>query len=472
MRRKTQNFLPGFFQDDSADDKTLKIVQQYRNIFKAFHEYLTTKCPEIEQLAHEDLKTLCKPKTSKTSRSRTPDYTTQNLFRAVLVRILCHLTWRGTTIAIAESNTLQNFCRLSKKETINPYLICLAANHLSPETWRNINTLFGYHMIDAGKITPETVRVDGTVVETNIHYPTDSSLCWDVYRTIVRIVEKVRELGFDLYLPDFRFHLKKVKSLNFLINRFAKSKDKKRQRMVKEWYRMIINRTGEAVGKAQAIVAALLKIGNEVATALATQLNAFIPWMEQIVSVARRRWSGEKVPNEEKVFSLFERHTELIIKGKQHKPLEFGHLVWLSQTREKFILFCEACEISPPETTLLREAIERQEELYGEKPKNVAADKGIHPGKEEMEDLLEEYEGEVEYLGVPSRTNDFGDNEMGCAQRFRAGIEGTISFLKRSFGLSRCVFKGFRGFCRFVGGAVFCHNLLTMVRADLALPDG
>ena len=470
MRQKTQNFLPGFFQDD---DETIKIVQEYRNIFKAFHEYLTTKCPEIEQLAHNDLKGLCKPKASrKSSRSRTPDFTTQNLFRAILVRILGNLTWRGTTIAIAESRTLQNFCRLFDKETINPYLICQAAIHLSPETWRNINTLFGYHMIDAGKITPETVRVDGTVVETNIHYPTDSSLCWDAYRTIVRFFQKVCELGFGPYLPDFRFHLKKIKSLNFMINRFAKSKDKKRQRMVRAWYRAIINRTGEAVGKAVAIVAALLKIGDEQMTALATQLNEFVPWMEQIVSVARRRWGGEKVPNEEKVFSLFEWHTELIKKGKQSKPIEFGHLVWLSQTREKFILFCEACEISPPENTLLPVAIERQEELYGEKPKNVAADKGFHPGKDELEDLLDDYEGEVEFLGVPSRTDDFGDEEMKHAQRFRAGIEGTISFLKRSFGLSRCVFKGFRGFCRFVGGAVFCHNLLTMVRADLAAADG
>jgi hypothetical protein len=120
---------------------------------------------------------------------------------------------------------------------------------------------------------------------------------------------------------------------------------------------------------------------------------------------------------------------------------------------------------------LIPVTMDRHEELFGAKPKNAAMDKGFHPGKEEFEDLLDEYEDDVEYLGVPAWINDFGDEEMNRFQRFRAGIEGTISFLKRSFGLSRCVFKGFRGFCRFVGSGVFCHNLLTMIRADLAAAD-
>jgi len=327
-------------------------------------------------------------------------------------------------------------------------------------------------MIDEGKITPETIRADGTVVETNIHHPMDPSLCWDVYRTIARIVEKVREIGFGPYLPGFRFHPHKIKSLNFKIHKFAKSKCAKRKKKVRERYKIIIDRTGEAVAKAKEIAAALWRTGNELAVAFAVQLNEFIPWMEQIVSVARRRFGGEKVPNTEKVFSLFEPHTELIIKGKWNKPFELGHLVWFSSTREKFIVDWDACEISPPESTLLSGVIERHEELYGAKPKNVAMDKGWHPGKEVMEDLLDEYEGEVDFLGVPAKLQDFGDEEMGRFQRFRAGIEGTISFLKRSFGLSRSVFKGFRGFCRFVGSGVFCHNLLTMIRSDLALRDG
>ena len=470
MRQKTQNILSGLFRNDQTDNKVNKNVQHYRNLYKTFDEFLTEN-PEIERLVHNILKKLCELK-PKSDRSRTPDYTTQNLFRAVIVMRMENLDYRGATIAIAESATLQNFCRLFDKETINHSLICQAAGRISPEIWHKMNTLFGRRMIDEKKVTSKTIRTDGTVVETNIHHPTDSSLCWDSYRTIDRLVEKARDLGFGWYLRAFRFHPKKIKQLNFRINRFAKSKDKKRKKLVRKYYRTIINRTGEAVAKAKEIVAALLAIGNEVATAIAMQLNEFLPWMERIVDVARRRFNGEKVPNSEKVFSLFERHTELIIKGKQSKPIEFGHLVRLAQTREKFILDYVVYELNPSEMTLLPEVIERHAELYKAYPENVATDKGYHPGKDAMKELVEKYKGKVKFLGVPARTNDFANEKMGRFQRFRAGIEGTISFLKRCFGLSRCVFKGFRGFCRFVGSAVFCHNMLTMARAKLAPPDG
>jgi len=190
--------------------------------------------------------------------------------------------------------------------------------------------------------------------------------------------------------------------------------------------------------------------------------------MKKIVDVARRRFRGEKVENEEKIFSLFEPHTELIKKGKKNKPIEFGHLVVVSQTPEKFITDCIVSEVSPPESTMVPTVIKNHEEIFGAKPLGLAADKGFHPGAEEMEDLRDEYEGEVEFLGIPSRPNDFGGEEMRLYQRFRAGIEGTISFLKRCFGLARVRFKGFKGFCREVALSVFCHNLTVMARQDLS----
>lgn len=109
----------------------------------------------------------------------------------------------------------------------------------------------------------------------------------------------------------------------------------------------------------------------------------------------------------------------------------------------------------------------RHEENFGGKPKGIAMDMGCHPGGEAMEDLRDEYEGEVEFFGVPARQNDFGDVEMSMYQRFRAGIEGSLSHLKRCFGLTRVRFKGFKGFCREVGLSIFCHNLKTMARKDL-----
>jgi len=469
MRPKTKNIFSEFFRLDPASTKPENTtsntnVQHYRHLYKTFDDYLT-KYPEIEQLVHEDLKQLCQ---RKPGRERTPDFTTQNLFRAVLVMRLECLSLRDTEIAIAESTTLQRFCRLDKKETISFQLIDQTHLALSPQTWQSLNEFFATRMVTEKKIDPDYVRSDGTVVETNIHWPTDSSLCYDCYRTVDRIVENARKAGLGPVLKGFRFHVAKIKRMDFRISQNAAAKSDDRKRRYKKDYDTIISRTQDIVRKAAEIVKLLNAEGSTSAICFATELAGYLPTMQTIVSVARRRFAGETVPHAEKVFSLFEPHTELIKKGKKNKPVEFGHLIFLTQTREKFITDCILSERSPSETTMLGEVVERHEEQFGRKPLGIAMDKGCHPGKEEMEYLLHEYDDEVEFIGIPSRSNDFGDAQMSRYQRFRAGIEGSISFLKRCLGLTRVFFQGFRGFCQGVGSAIFCHNLLAMARRDLA----
>ena len=469
MRQKTKNIFPEFFSLETKsakteNEKTNKDVRHYRDLYKTFDDYLK-KYPEIEQLAHEELKRLCK---DDATRNRTPEFTTQNLFRAAIVMRMEQLSLRDTEVAIAESLTLQRFCRLHKKETVSFQLIDRALLAISPETWQSFNAAFAARMVAEKKIDPAYVRSDGTVVETNIHWPTDSSLCYDCYRTVNRIVENAREAGLSPVLKAFRFHVGKIKTLHFRINQNATVKSDDRKKRYKEDYDTIISRTEDVVCKAEEIIQRLNADGSDAAIVFAAELAGYLPIMRTIVSVARRRFKGEKVPNEEKVFSLFEPHTELIKKGKKDKPIEFGHLIFITQTREKFITDCILYEKSPSETTMLPEVVDRHEDQFGRKPLGIAMDKGCHPGKETMEDLRDDYEDEVEFIGIPSRSNDFADEEMGRYQRFRAGIEGSISFLKRCFGLTRVFFKGFKGFCRGVGSAIFCHNFLVMARRDLA----
>jgi IS5 family transposase len=467
MRQKNKNIFPEFFSNDEAtNDSANKNVQHYRNVYKTIDDFLK-KYPEIEQLAHEELKDLCNPN-SLGHRQRTPDFTTQNLFRAVLVMKLEGLSFRDTEVEIAEKPTLQNFCRLDKKSTISFQLINQSSLALSAETWQNVNQFFAARMVAEEKIGVDSIRSDGTVVETNIHWPTDSSLCYDVYRTVARIVANAREAGLGDVLKGFRFHVDKIKALAFRINQNASAKSKDRKRRYENDYETIISRTEDVVVKAEEIVRLLRAQGSEMALVFAAELSGYLPWMKKIVDVARRRRNGEKVPNEEKVFSLFETHTELIKKGKKSAPIEYGHLLFISQTPEKFITDFIVNEISPSETTMLPEMVERHEDMFGRKPLGIAMDKGCHPGRDKMEDLLDDYEDEIEFIGIPSRSNDFADAEMSCYQRFRAGIEGSISFLKRCFGLTRVLFKGFKGFCRGVGLSIFCHNLLVMARKELS----
>jgi IS5 family transposase len=197
--------------------------------------------------------------------------------------------------------------------------------------------------------------------------------------------------------------------------------------------------------------------------AIASVLADYLPVMRQVASVARRRaLDGEKVPNDEKVFSIFEPHTELIQRGRRGKPIEFGHKVLLTQSKEKFITDYVVLEKNRGDDKLLPMVLDRHYEKFSRRPESVAADMGFRPDA----DTFEELEEEVDYLSVPRRTRDFGDAMMRVWQQWRAGIEGTISCLKRVFRLARCCFRGFKNFASAVGSAVFCHNLTILAKTS------
>lgn len=441
----------------TTDEQQNEIVREYRNEYKKLSEILDAR-PEILDMVHRDLEQLSK---ATTGRGRKPTFTSENLFRAILVMQREGLDYREASVRIAESDTLQRFCRLLKKPTIDFTLLNKAFGVVQPETWETINHQLALGALSEQTISVEDVRTDTTVTECNIHWPTDSSLLWDTYRVAAREISHGRD--FAPHLVPWRFHLKKIKKLHLFVTRYASSKSKSRLRKVRQTMKTLIVRVEEVLEKADQFVAGARRSTCSEVMWIGEQLAARLPAMRQAVSVARRReFDGEKVPNEDKVFSIFEPHTELIKRGRRGRPIEFGHKVLLTQSKEKFITDYVVLEKNCTDDQLLPLVIERHEERFGSRPKSVAADKGFCPA----EDTYEELEEEVDYLAVPRRTRDFGDTLMGIWQQWRAGIEGTISCLKRVFRLARCSFRGFKNFASAVGSAVFCHNLRILAKTS------
>jgi len=189
------------------------------------------------------------------------------------------------------------------------------------------------------------------------------------------------------------------------------------------------------------------------------ELRAYLPAMKTIVATARRaQVNGETVPARDRVFSLFEPHTELIKRGRRQRPVEFGHKVLLCESAEKFITDYEVYEKQEADCDLTESVIERHQKLFGRRPEVLAADKGFCPAEAKFAELAEQ----VDTLAIPRRMRDFVDKVLAHWQAFRAGIEGTISGLKRAFRLIRCFFRGFRSFASAVGLGVFCHNLIVL----------
>jgi IS5 family transposase len=203
-----------------------------------------------------------------------------------------------------------------------------------------------------------------------------------------------------------------------------------------------------------------------VALEIADKLEHYNALGVRVVDQTRRRvLAGEVVPNDEKLFSIFEPHTELLKRGKAGKDMEFGHMIQILQVRKKFITDYSVFERKPVEHALVNEALERHKDLFGSYPETLAADKGYY---EDMRAIggLEEKVRVVSIAKKGARTQEEKSRERDplfrLAQRFRAGVEGTISFLKRALRLARCMNKGWQHFAATVGATVFAHNLLVL----------
>jgi len=451
MRRKMEAVL----SFESSDEGLPKVVRDYRDRYRAISQVLDRN-PEILDLVHKDLQKL----SEGDSRGRGGDYTSENILRALVVQHREGLPFREAVIRIGSDPFLQDFLRMRKRPVMDFTFLDRCFLAIRPETWKRVNDLLGRHAVQEKVVEPAVIRADTTVVETNIHYPTDASLLWDTWRVASRLLKEAREV--DAASCPHRFHDRKIKRLYLYVTRYMPSTSKRRQQKVKASFRMLIERTGWIVAIAAEFCGLAASRGNGL-TGLALELEAYLPAMKKIVATARRaQLEGETVPASERVFSLFEQHTELIKRGRRQKPVEFGHKVLLCQSAEKFITDYEVYETQHADCELTESVIERHEKLFGTRPEVLAADKGFCPAEEKYEELRRQ----VQTLAIPRRMQDFVDKVLAHWQAFRAGIEGTISGLKRAFRLVRCFFKGFRSFQRAVGLGVFCHNLIVLAEHE------
>ena len=279
------------------------------------------------------------------------------------------------------------------------------------------------------------------------------------WRVAARLLRQGRALAPET-VPH-RFHDRKVKRLYLFITRYITSKNPRRQRKVRVAFRKLIVRVEWIVEAACWFCDWAPLVSNLELTAIADELRRFLPAMKRVVDQARRaQIEGQKVPAAERVFSIFEPHTELIKRGRRQKPVEFGHMVLLCQSPEKFITDYEAYLHRRADCQLTEEVIERHEGLFDKTPEVLAADMGFCPDEEKYEEL----QGRVETLAIPRRMRDLADAAMSMWRSFRAGIEGTISGLKRAFRLARCHYRGFKRFAAALGLGVFCHNLVVLAK--------
>jgi len=332
---------------DFTHKSRLKVVNEYRAKYKLISQ-LVDDSPQLVSLVHQDLAKML----SKSNNRRKSEYTSEQILRSLIVMFVEQDSYRKVVVRIENSEFLRDFVGLGIKAIMDFGFLNKAFDVLSDETWQTMNRVLAQYAKEQEKISSEKLRMDTTIYETNIHYPTDSSLLWDSFRTLARLLQQIqRELP---HLPlNHRFHDKKIKKPALFITRNGSSNNKSKKRKVKSTYRKLIARVNWIVEIARNALSVLEAAGYD-----AELLVHYIPIVEKIAGQAEQRvFQGVKLAANEKVYSLFEEHTELLKRGKAGKPIEFGHKILITQTGEKFIHHYEVFPERPEDKELVTPAV-------------------------------------------------------------------------------------------------------------------
>jgi IS5 family transposase len=398
-------------------------------------------------------------------RSGAKGMSAEQVLRCTIVKILFGFSYEELAFHIVDSQCLRWFCRIGiaeegfKKSALNRNI-----KAITDQTWEMINRdILGYakqENIEKGR----SVRTDCTCVESNIHKPRDSDQLWDAVRVLTRLIARSRD-EFGLKVAGFCNHKRRAKRRMLAVMN-AKNKTQR-----KAAYVDLLKVTGKVLDYARIAVEAIKKNSiDPLSFPLFADIEHYADLTEQVVSQTQRRvLQGESVAAQEKVVSIFEPHTDVIVKDRRD-PI-FGHKICLTGGASNLILDCLIVEGNPADTELAIPMLDRQKEIYNRYPLKVCFDGGF-ASKDNLKQAKARKIKDVCF----AKKRGLEETEMCRSEyvyhrlrRFRAGIESGISWLKRCMGLTRCMWKGWHAFKSYVWSSIVAANLLTLARARL--PD-
>lgn len=416
------------------------------------------------------------PHSLTTGRHSTP---VEVLIRALTLKHAQGWTYEETEEALRNNLMVKTFCRLYAHAAPDDTVLIRWDNVLKPSTLEALNE----RVVQAARQVKVTrgrkLRTDTTVVQTNIHYPTDSTLLADGIRVISRIAKKAKQgvaslgEGASVSKALFRDRMRSVKTRVKTIFTVSKGKTDLAKAQLKQTYQEVIDITRAGVKQAIQLASTLQRIvaGTEGAVAerirrLVTQLEEVVPRVEQVIDQGVRRVLKEQVvPSAQKIVSLFEPHTAIIQKDKPGHATEFGRKVKLDEVEGGIISHYTIETGNPSDSQLFCESLDTHKRRFGKPPDLAAADRGFWSSDNEAYALREG----VKKVVLPKRGKRSAERLAHEHQpwfrkgiRFRAGIEGRISVVKRAQGLERCLNHGEEGFSRWVGWGVVGANLFKI----------
>lgn len=414
--------------------------------------------PKLYELAYRDLIGL---KDAETGRI---GMTAEQVVRAAILKQYRSLSYEELAFHLDDSASFRAFARLSRGQHPSASTLQDNIKALSETTWEDIQRIIVQYAAAKGIEKGRTIRVDSTATATDIHYPTDSRLLQDLIGAITRLLMEGRQLR---PVPSYSYsdHRRVVKK------RVLKILNSKDQSERKQCYRDLLGIATQVKGYAVAASALLWVYQNPemeqvvCARVLAQELERLVGLLDRVADQTKRRvLDGEKVPAGDKVVSVFECHTDIIAKG--NRETVYGHKLFVAGGQSGLVLDCVIQRGNPADSNLFIPLLERQEKLFQRVPRQVAADGGFAS----VDNLRQAKKRGITDVSF-SKRKGLSVLEMVKStwvykklRNFRAGIEAGISTLKRAFGLSRCTWWGWDGFCQYVRSAIVSYNVMLLAR--------
>ena len=393
--------------------------------------------------------------------------TAQQVLRSLILMRVKNWDYRELRERIADGLTLRRFTDFNAQPVPKHDAFQRAFTRLTPQTLKLVNELLVQAAVAMGLEDGSKLRVDTTVVATDIHHPTDNTLLWDVVRVLTRLVGRLADT-IERPIKGFRNRTRAARRRMLAIQRMTTTQ---RQTQQRGKYRELIGIAEEVVEGARRGLRHTRKVrAKDVPSQLALEelrreIEHYCGLGERVVDQARRRvLQGEQVA--EKIYSIFEPHTDLIMRGKVRTPVEFGHKVFLAESAQGLITQYEVLTGNPSDENHVEPSLSRHEATFGSAPRLYGSDRGFFSEK----NLAACERSGVAVVCIPQRGGKKTaereayekSREFKKGQRFRAGIEGRISVLFRGRGMKRCLAEGRERFELFVGAAVFVNNLLMI----------
>ena len=386
------------------------------------------------------------------------------VFRALLLKQMHSWSYDELHFHLSDSQTFRTFCHIPWTQKA-PARSTLAAaiKKIRPETLEAIHRILVRDAAQRKIETGQRTRVDCTVVQTLMHEPTDSQLLWDCVRVLTRLMKKARKLVSP---GSFAFSNRNKRAKR----RCREIATARRQAARLAPYRDLVKVTEEVQTMAREAAERLQSADHQTPKQqhLLEQLRRYIVMTDRVLDqTCRRVFEGHSVPAQEKLVSVFEDHSDIL--RKDFRETHYGHKICLNVGKTSMVLDCQILRGNPADAKLTLPAIERQQGILGESPRQAVFD-GAFGSKANLEAIKKLGTQDV----VFTKGRSLHVSEMAKShyvyrklRHFRAGVEGVISYLKRSFGLHRCTWRSWPSFQSYVWSSILASNLLIMARAVL-----